>query len=893
MSLLGGLMVLVASMLVGISPTAGDPSLVGQWEIGEATVRWVPDERIPLTAAQIVVELDGEPLPTVVSADGREVRAELPPVTGSRPVERRDLAVVAAGRRLDAPPVRPLRRALPSATDHDWPLAGVDPLQPGSFDTRRGEYDLPPISIDNFVQPVEFRAVVIGPVSDGTAKPLVVFLHGRHVTCSGLLGDIIDFRNDWPCRGNLSSVPSYRGYEETQELLASRGYVTVSISANGINGQDVRADGGAAGRADLVSAHLAAWSRWSAGDADAPAIVREVAPADMAQVMLVGHSRGGEGINRAALDAQTPGTPWTIRGLVHLAPTAFAHNPVAGVPATVLLPACDGDLFDLQGQSYVDDGRRSGRDSVLRTSILIGGANHNFFNTEWTPGLSVGPSRDDADFLSETCQSATASDRLSPGDQRRVASLYVSAATDSAIRRDGQATALLDGSAVRPRGVDVPISVHAVGGRRVPALLPTPSTAVTTSGPMAARTCTARRIEDLLTPEVCGRPFRLSPSPHLNVPAPPLTGLASRAGVDLLWSGDNSVASFALGQPGERVNLSSSEELHLRVIGPEVRFAVRLVDRDGNAQTLPATTMPRALNGGEWVAGVAREVRFDLPSQGIDLSDVSQLQILPESTSGGMAILDAWGWRSGLSEATPLQASRVDATVQRVTEGSVPRQSEVLLSVSPANTEPASIRVRLGGASGSARFEDVAIPAGATQVAIPIEIDGDRRDDADLTYSVALQSTDTAVAGEWLGRFTVVDDDDPPTVTIEPVAASVIEGEPMQWRIAMDGTSDVAYDFFVGARVPLTGTEITVEDLDPIWVLEETVPVPPATAFSQLSFSRLSARLEPGQLSAVISVPTRRDEMSEPPELGELAFRSPLLGSERPGGAIAVIDAPG
>ena len=43
---------------------------------------------------------------------------------------------------------------------------------------------------------------------------------------------------DWPCPTGTQPIPSHRGYLQDQKLLASQGYVTVSISANGINGQD-------------------------------------------------------------------------------------------------------------------------------------------------------------------------------------------------------------------------------------------------------------------------------------------------------------------------------------------------------------------------------------------------------------------------------------------------------------------------------------------------------------------------------------------------------------------------------------------------------------------------------------------------------------------------------
>jgi pimeloyl-ACP methyl ester carboxylesterase len=104
----------------------------------------------------------------------------------------------------------------------------------------------------------------------------------------------------------------------------------------------------------------------------------------MSTVVLVGHSRGGEGVERAAIDSR-PDDPWRIQGLVLIGPTAFGRQVAAGVHTTVLLPFCDGDVSDLQGQQYVDIGRDLTRDPALRSSVMAMGTNHNFYNTEWTP----------------------------------------------------------------------------------------------------------------------------------------------------------------------------------------------------------------------------------------------------------------------------------------------------------------------------------------------------------------------------------------------------------------------------------------------------------------------------------------------------------------------------
>ena len=86
--------------------------------------------------------------------------------------------------------------------------------------------------------------------------PLVLFLHGRHSTCYGLEPEPF-VTGDWPCPEGTLPIPSHLGYRYAAELLASQGYLTVSISANGINGQDGWvADGGAAARSALIRHHL-------------------------------------------------------------------------------------------------------------------------------------------------------------------------------------------------------------------------------------------------------------------------------------------------------------------------------------------------------------------------------------------------------------------------------------------------------------------------------------------------------------------------------------------------------------------------------------------------------------------------------------------------------------
>ena len=85
----------------------------------------------------------------------------------------------------------------------------------------------------------------------------------------------------------------------------------------------------------------------------------------------------------------------------------------------VILPACDGDVYDLQGVHFVDDSRYAvPGDPTSKAVMTAFGANHNFFNTVWSPSSGVPGSFDDG---------YGCSDRLYEPQQRRVGATYMAA----------------------------------------------------------------------------------------------------------------------------------------------------------------------------------------------------------------------------------------------------------------------------------------------------------------------------------------------------------------------------------------------------------------------------------------------------------------------------------
>jgi hypothetical protein len=99
-----------------------------------------------------------------------------------------------------------------------------------------------------------------------------------------------------------------------------------------------------------------------------------------------------------------------------IAPVDFTRETVNRVPLAVVLPYCDGDVFDLQGVHFFDDARyRVPGDAKPKHTLTLYGANHNFFNSVWTAGY---PGAFDDTF--GRCEG-----KLRPREQRRTGAAYI------------------------------------------------------------------------------------------------------------------------------------------------------------------------------------------------------------------------------------------------------------------------------------------------------------------------------------------------------------------------------------------------------------------------------------------------------------------------------------
>ena len=588
------------------------------------------------------------------------------------------------------------------------------------------------------VSEVTYPVDASGDVPSG-AFPIVVLLHGMHAWCAGQ-GPVMDPAPLW-CPEGERPVPNYQGYRYLADVLASQGRIVVSVSANAVNALDFWASWGALpvsgmeARARLVAYHLGVLADANAGPVEGldDALVGHV---DLDRTVLIGHSRGGEGVTMAALSLERmANAPATVVGVVNLAPTAFAESAPATAATVTLLPACDGDVSDLQGQGYVERGRDLyGDQGSLRSSVWFAGGNHNYLNTEWTPGLSLsGTGKDDAEMAYDTGRASGSCQpqfRLSPEQERAVGLAYVTAFTRWA--QDGVAAMLplLDGTGTLP-------STVAQGGFTVRAsslagpdrLLAVPGAQTNVAGDgIRIRLCLGSRLpsNDPAYRSFCGF-RRVRPgfdTSWLGVDSFPVP-LPGRTAVHLRWT---AAGSGWMDLDGE-VDLTDSSRLSARVvIDPRTRGSVHMVVRDasGASATVPLRGLPlQSITRGVSAARLVPQQAWIDPAdaRGIDLAHVTGVG-LAVTGSGGAWLLDVSRRTLTPSPAAPvLPLASVEANEFRVPPGVSTVRVRLQLDRPAPNGARFAVGVEFPERTKAALVSDfVDVAPGAVSAEIPITV---------------------------------------------------------------------------------------------------------------------------------------------------------------------------
>lgn len=849
----------------GEPPVAAGTALPPGWTFAAGELTWTSPLPLRMGGARYEFR-DGDRSLGFPTQEGDALRLVVaaPPAAPS---------VWAAGRRLDV--AAPARTSIPVPPDEPVATAAADPAARGPYRTRRRAYDLPGLEIAGYPAPVEVVGEVTEPIGRRGAAPLVLLLHGRHSTCyrGGPGGEA---SGDWPCPQGWKPVPSQTGYRYVADVLASQGYLTVSIAANGVNGQDAFLDdGGASARSQLVRHHLGLWARWASAGGD-PWGGRFRGRVRLDEVVLVGHSRGGEGVARATIDSD-PDDPWAIAGLVLIGPTAFGRQVPTGVHTTVILPFCDGDVSDLQGQQYVDGVAGAGpvADGALRTSVVALGTNHNYFNTEWTPGLSRSPAWDDWFAPDDPRCGDRRAERLTPAEQQAVGRAYVTALVDLAVADDPSALPLLDGSRVRPAGIGrASTRVHAVGGAKPVLYAPGTGAALRARG-LSAEECAGYEV---LGPFSIGsgcteRWFELLPhwSPTFTAETAP-----APVALEVRWRRDGGSVTVPL-----TGSTAGADALDLRIAGEPgsapTALRARLRDASGrvaDVSVAPATLWPY------WGQSpldkmLAKQFRVPLPTRGFDRTAVTSIELFPSGAAGELWLLDVAAHRPTLAAPTPTFLPRV--SVGRVTveegDGDGVRTVDVPVTIErplPPGVAPARVWVQLTDYSSDEPRVGfpLTIPPGATSLSVPVAV---RSDDEFSPFFQSVQVTllagPGAVTGDYIGRVDVVEDDPAPVLTVDASEVTAAEGDDLVWTFRLSDAVDA--DLFWTVRpVAPEGRfpELDTDDLPAEWFEQFGILRPePAVPLSQAELF-LWIQFAPGQTETTLTLPIGADTQAEPAE---------------------------
>jgi hypothetical protein len=702
-----------------------------------------------------------------------------------------------------------------------------DPGSAGRYAVDTSEYDLgdEAVFLPGLGQRAEVRAKVYTPRNAPGKRPLVMFLHGRHSICYGPEPDPLPDR-PWPCPRPMKPIPSYRGYDAPATALASHGYVVVSISANAINGWDhSSSDAGAQARGQLVLAHLDLWRTWSAPGG------RYAGRVDLDRVGLMGHSRGGDGVVAAALLNNGRARPYGIRAVLPLAPTDFARPTLPGVAMSVILPYCDGDVSDLQGQHFYDDSRYALTDDAARSTVLVMGANHNYFNTEWTPGQSVAPSWDDWGGEPEAVCGDKHAGRLRATEQQAAGRAYIAGFFRLYLGRETRLLPFLDGSDARA----------ASAGRAV--------VRVTAQAPRTAR-LDVSRLESALpagsvrghaTAAVCAGGTNGCGGKEFTERLPNWTPAWFAARTPLMaatrvrWTGTDGAVRLPL-RAGS-YDVRSFSALTFRT-APDPAYqgnqdlTVRVIDGKGKVADVPVSAVSDALRplpGGDGglPKTMLRNVRIPLTRlAGIDLRDVRAVELRTNrSAAGGAIVSDLAFARGALGTPGPSDAPRLSVTDVKVAEGNSGQRSAVF-EVRMSRPAPGPVTVyaeksaELQLVTGDVVRKLVFAP-GQTVHQVSVPITPNDRDGDDDHFQLVLSVPHDAVLVDNFGDGLVTDDDPTPTLSIGSAVAVEGPRKTVRFPVTLSHPSDK----YVFVTVSLTsGTATLGKDFRSPWDDGEGAP---------------------------------------------------------------------
>ncbi|WP_171016777.1 alpha/beta hydrolase family protein [Pseudalkalibacillus caeni] len=250
-------------------------------------------------------------------------------------------------------------------------------------------------------------------IPDGIGKfPLVLMVHGNH--------KMEEF--------------SDTGYNYLGTLLASRGFIAVSVDENFLNSSwsgslnnEINA------RAWLLLKHIQQLEKFN--QTSSSPLSNKI---DMENIALMGHSRGGQAVALAALFNKLPNYPnngsvsfdfnYNINSIIAIAPTDY-HKiadkdiKLENINYLLLHGSYDSDVSEFSGDRQFEDITFTADGDWFKTSLYIHGANHGQFNTVWG---------DDTSFPFNLL--INKEPLISGDEQRQIAKTYISSFLESTLK---------------------------------------------------------------------------------------------------------------------------------------------------------------------------------------------------------------------------------------------------------------------------------------------------------------------------------------------------------------------------------------------------------------------------------------------------------------------------
>ena len=509
------------------------------------------------------------------------------------------------------------------------------------------------------------------------------------------------------------------------------------------------------------------------------------------------------------------------------------------------------------------------------------GANHNFFNTEWTPGIAAAPSFDDWYGPKRAeCGQANA-ERLSPTEQQAVGTAYVAGAAHLFADDDQGVLPLFDGTRATVASLgDAQTLSHAIGGGRD---VRAPGRAAAPDLPVGADTRLCTGTDDAGRYASCSHGIDyLAVHPHW---PSSYDNALSRQFLEMSWTAPGQSGGLLLDQP---LDLSASR-LELRTVadpgGGAVDLRVRITDGSGGSALLtPEGGGNLPLLGAKvdtrkyWAQALVADPSGAV---GVDLTDITQVDLVSASAQGRVWVADLAAAPATLAPVPDRRLPTVDVGRVRIPEGDGPGPvtARVPFAVHGDVTAPARLRVTtVGQARGQVQRFTVDLAPGQTSGWVPVTYDADRLDDlAKQVTQISMLPVREVMTDAYAGDLSVLDDDPSPRLVVKPVARQVREGAPARWQVTLSGPVD--YDQFVWGRV-VRGPrpQLAAGDVPRDW-FTSTVGAEPKPDKPLYSYrASVYGDLPTGSTRLVLEIPTARDRRDEGRESVTLRI---VVGRER------------